>query len=141
MRVTYQAEIDVPATARARVFSMEAGDWPFPTLPAPGDGVVIDFNVGRVRAEQQGNLTAFQPEQSERLTAMRVERVTYRLAIPQAILHLCVDGLTHDPAGQIEALQRAWFPRGGSWLSPTNRSFVGYVASPSQAIHMTSRAP
>jgi hypothetical protein len=113
MRVTYQAEVDVPATARARMFSIEPGDWPFPTLPAPGDGVVIDFNVGRVRAEQHGNLTAFQPEQSERLTAMRVERVTYRPAIPQAILRLYVDGLTHHPAGQIEALQRAGFQEVG----------------------------
>jgi hypothetical protein len=112
-RVTYQAEVDDPSTAEARMFSMDAGDWPFPTLPAPGDGVVIDFNVDRLSVEQRDNVTIFEPVLSERLTAMRVERVTYRPGIPQAILHLHVDGLVHDPEGQIEALRRAGFQEVG----------------------------
>jgi hypothetical protein len=33
--------MDDPAQARERRFVRDEDDWPFPSLPAPGDGVMI----------------------------------------------------------------------------------------------------
>jgi hypothetical protein len=109
MKVIYQCEIDDPTTATSRVFTLEADSWPFPNLPAPGDGVVIDVHPSGVSVEQRGDVTVQQPQPGRRLTARQVERVTYRPAGPHVLIHLRVDGLGHDAAEQIEVLVGAGF--------------------------------
>jgi hypothetical protein len=42
MKVTYQILLDDSTEARTRTFYREAGEWPFPNLPTPGDAVTID---------------------------------------------------------------------------------------------------
>ena len=109
VRVIYQVEIDDPTTVESRIFALEEDRWPFPNLPSPDDGVVIDIVLPGMRAEQRGDMTVTTPEPGARLTAMQVKHVTYRPAGPQATIHLRADGLAHDPAAQIEALLGAGF--------------------------------
>jgi hypothetical protein len=61
MKVFYQVDVDDPATARLRSFLREAESWPFPNLPAPGDGVVIDIHAGGMAAEHGGGATVLSP--------------------------------------------------------------------------------
>jgi hypothetical protein len=67
-----------------------------------------------MRVEQVGDVTEMTPEPGRRLTAIAVERVTYRPAGPHALIHLRVDGLGHDPAEQIQTLQGAGFREKGN---------------------------
>jgi hypothetical protein len=107
--VVYQVEIDEPTTVRTRLFTLEADGWPFPNLPSPGDAVVIDVALPGLQDEQRGNVTVTTPAPGVRLTAMKVQHVIYRPAGPHAMITLGLDGLAHDPAGQIEALLGAGF--------------------------------
>jgi hypothetical protein len=110
MRIVYQIELDDPHSARTRAFMLQADSWPFPTLPSPGDAIVIDYSGGGLSVEQTGEAGfVIEPGPGRRLNARTVDRVTYRPAGEYAIIHLDADALTPDPEPQIDALLGAGF--------------------------------
>lgn len=110
MKVTYQVALDDSTEARTRTFYKEAGEWPFPNLPAPGDAVTIDdASSGRwVRLSGEGDTA------SSRFTPLRsmqprpVERVDYNPREGIATILIRVTGLD-DLQPQIDILTSSGF--------------------------------
>ena len=91
MKVKYRFTIDDPAQARERRFVRDEDGWPFPSLPAPGDAVVI----------QAPGLRS--------LEGRPVERVIYIAATGDAIIELRADGFRNDVEQQVTVLMEMGF--------------------------------
>jgi len=83
--------MDDPAQARERRFVRDEEGWPFPSLPAPGDAVVIEA-------------PGLPP-----LEGRKVERVIYRAATSDALIDLRADGLHNDVEQQVAVLREMGF--------------------------------
>ena len=92
MKIKYRFSIDDPTQARERRFVRDEDDWPFPSLPAPGDAVMI---------EDASERRALQPR--------RVEQVVYRAATGEAVIDLRADGFINDVEQQVAALLEMGF--------------------------------
>jgi len=111
MRVRYRFRLDDPGEANERRFVREAGDWPFPCLPAPGDVVIIDVpgGDGGLGARQEGDVTVWEPPPAVFLEGRPVHRVVYSAATSEAFIELRADGLSGDVDAQVTILKRAGF--------------------------------
>jgi hypothetical protein len=95
MEVSYRILLDDPASGTNRIFIREAGDWPFPSLPAPGDAVGVDV---------PGGWDLMEPR--------RIKQVIYLPAQNKAYIDIPVEALD-DPAPQIDLLLAAGFEEVG----------------------------
>ena len=94
MDVIYHVPVDDPGTGLKRLFAREAGEWPFPNLPAPGDALIVDIAAPGVRLLS--------------VTPRRVEHVIY--SPNEAIAYLvCPATEPADPELQVEKLLAAGF--------------------------------
>ena len=91
MKVKYRFSLDDPAQARERRFVRDEDGWPFPSLPAPGDAVVIEA-------------PGLPP-----LDGRPVDRVMYRPATGEALLDFRADGLNNDVEQQVSVLLEMGF--------------------------------
>jgi hypothetical protein len=91
VKVKYRFSLDDPAQARERRFVRDEDDWPFPSLPAPGDAVVIEA-------------PGLPP-----LEGRPVDRVMYRAATGEALIDLSADGLSNDVEEQVAVLREMGF--------------------------------
>jgi len=108
MKVRYRFRLDDAAQARQRTFVRDAV-WPFPSLPSPGDAVVIESpRSGEWQVEQGGDITVTYPGPVEHLGARRVGSVTYIPMTGEAFVEFPVEGV-HDPEEQVAALLRFGF--------------------------------
>jgi hypothetical protein len=111
MRVRYRFRLDDPGEARERRFVRNVGDWPFPSLPAPGDVVIIDVpsSGGGLSARRQDDVTVWEPESAVFIEGRPVHRVVYSAATTEAFIELRADGLGGDVDAQVAVLMRAGF--------------------------------
>jgi hypothetical protein len=108
MNVIYHVMLDDPSSGRTRQFSRDAGQWPFPCLPAPGDAVTIDV-VGRWETVSGEGDTALNEWVHPRsLQPRKVQQVIYDQAVGVAHILFPVTGL-NDPQPQIQMLLNAGF--------------------------------
>jgi hypothetical protein len=110
MRTFYHCRIGDRTAAKERRFVREVGSWPFSSLPAPGDAVIIDVpGTGGLRSQQEAGLTTWTSERADVMEARLVDRVVFSPATEEAFIELRSDGLRNDISQQVDVLLQAGF--------------------------------
>ncbi|GAA4605007.1 hypothetical protein GCM10023107_70260 [Actinoplanes octamycinicus] len=107
--IMYRIHLDDPHHALKRIFVREAGTWPFPWLPSPGDAVGIDSPGSWERVSGEGDTLVSRWVHEQLLQPRPINRAIFLPGQGTVHIDMEIPGLEADPESQIEILVRAGF--------------------------------